>query len=86
MNDRTASRRFAMTADKWRRYAEKRRDDIRDLHTSGRWRRYYSEEDFLALVRDIARSCERWDKIAENMRLSREAGGHFPERKQRSAA
>ena len=65
MTDRTAFRKFGKTADKWRELAEKRRDYFRDLYRSGRWRLYYNEEEFIARLRDVARTCDRWGVIVE---------------------
>jgi len=51
-------------ARKWRVLAEQRRAHFVELHHSGRWRRYYSEEKFLERMRDAIRACERWADIA----------------------
>ena len=51
-------------ARKWRALAERRRAHFIELYRSGRWRRYYSEQEFLASVRKIAAEIESWDALA----------------------
>jgi hypothetical protein len=34
------------------------------MYKSGRWRRYYTEEAFLAVLRDAAQGAEHWAKLA----------------------
>lgn len=68
MTDRPAFQDFGKTAEQWRALAERRREDFAELYRSGRWRRYYTEEKFLARVRAIAQICERWTDIVEEHR------------------
>jgi uncharacterized repeat protein (TIGR03809 family) len=51
-------------AQKWRALAERRRAHFVELYHSGRWKRYYSEENFLQLMREAIRASERWAEIA----------------------
>lgn len=51
-------------ARKWHDLAVRRRDHLADLYHSGRWRRYFTEQNFLALMRDTVRSVESWAAIA----------------------
>ncbi len=51
-------------ARQWCALAERRRAHFIELHTSGRWRRYYSEQQFLASVRDITADIEFWNALA----------------------
>jgi uncharacterized repeat protein (TIGR03809 family) len=51
-------------AQKWRALAESRRAHFVDLYDSGRWKRYYSEEEFLRRMREAIRLTERWADIA----------------------
>jgi len=48
---------------KWCELAERRRDYYIDLHLSGRWRRYYSEESFFQLLRAAIEDADEWDQI-----------------------
>jgi hypothetical protein len=49
---------------KWRALAEQRRDHHVDLYKSGRWKHYYTEEQFLTEMRKAVALAERWVKIA----------------------
>jgi uncharacterized repeat protein (TIGR03809 family) len=51
-------------AQKWRALAERRRAHLVELYDSGRWKRYYSEEQFLHRMREAIRLTERWADIA----------------------
>jgi uncharacterized repeat protein (TIGR03809 family) len=52
------------TALKWRALAERRRDHYFDLYKSGRWRHYYTDQEFLDELRDAIALAQRWAKIA----------------------
>jgi uncharacterized repeat protein (TIGR03809 family) len=51
-------------AQKWRDLAERRRAHFLELYDTGRWRRYYSETQFLYRLREAIRLSERWIEIA----------------------
>jgi uncharacterized repeat protein (TIGR03809 family) len=51
-------------ARRWRGLAERRRAHFIELYRSGRWKRYYNEQEFLACVRKIAAEIESWDALA----------------------
>jgi uncharacterized repeat protein (TIGR03809 family) len=51
-------------AHKWRRLAERRRAHFIELFYSGRWKHYYTEEQFLQRMREVIRAAERWALIA----------------------
>jgi uncharacterized repeat protein (TIGR03809 family) len=51
-------------AQKWRALAERRCAHFLELHYSGRWKHYYSEEQFLDCLREAVRLSERWAEIA----------------------
>ncbi|MEA2981290.1 MAG: hypothetical protein QOF91_3197 [Alphaproteobacteria bacterium] len=57
---------------KWRSLAEQRRDHHFELYRSGRWRHYYTEEEFLDEMRKAVALAERWADIAPS-RLERAA-------------
>jgi uncharacterized repeat protein (TIGR03809 family) len=50
---------------KWHALAERRRAYFVELYRSGRWRRYYAEDAFLAHMREVMRSVEQWAKVLE---------------------
>jgi uncharacterized repeat protein (TIGR03809 family) len=51
-------------AQKWRGLAERRRAHFVALFHSGRWKHYYSEQQFLDSLREAVRMSERWAEIA----------------------
>jgi len=59
-------RTSAETARKWHALAERRRRHFVDLYRSERWRRYYSEESFLAQMRDVIETVEMWAKVIDH--------------------
>ena len=83
-----AHNRLDDIAYKWRLFVEKRRDHLVDMHMSGRWTTYYSEQKFKNCMRDAADAVERWSKVAP--RPAPEAGpdvvGVSSGSRQRSAA
>jgi uncharacterized repeat protein (TIGR03809 family) len=51
-------------AQKWRALAERRRAHFVQLCHTGRWKRYYSEEQFLLTMREAMKASDRWAEIA----------------------
>ena len=51
-------------AQKWRALAEWRRAHFVELYHTGRWKRYYSEEQFLLKMREAIKATDRWAQIA----------------------
>ncbi len=47
----------------WRALAERRRAHFIELYDSGRWKRYYTEEQFLARMREAIRLAETWEQL-----------------------
>jgi uncharacterized repeat protein (TIGR03809 family) len=68
MTDRPAFREFGKIAERWLDLAERRRGHFAELYSSGRWRRYYEEDVFLAQAREVAKICDRWASIVERHR------------------
>jgi uncharacterized repeat protein (TIGR03809 family) len=56
---------------RWHSLAEKRRRHYVELYRSERWRRYYTEEAFLAQMREVIHSVEAWEKVLQ------QAAGQF---------
>ena len=67
-----ATLQWELVALKWRSLAEQRRDHYFDLYRSGRWKHYYTEDQFLAEMRKAIALADRWVEIAPS-RLEREA-------------
>jgi len=59
-----SSQALDIAARKWRALAERRRAYFVELYHSGRWKRYYSEEQFLTRLREAIRVSDRWAEIA----------------------
>ena len=68
----TAFRGSVESARKWHALAERRRRHYVELYRSERWRRYFSEEAFLLLMRDAIQNVETWAKILERMTGARD--------------
>ena len=59
-----AARNWESVALKWRNIAEQRRDHHLDLYKSGRWKHYYTDEEFLVEMRQAVAIADRWAMIA----------------------
>jgi hypothetical protein len=58
------ARPYGELAQQWRELAERRRAHFIDLQQSGRWKHYYTEEQFLAEMQEAVRATETWARIA----------------------
>jgi uncharacterized repeat protein (TIGR03809 family) len=68
------------TSRKWRALADRKCADLVELFRSGRWKRYYSEEQFLHCLRDAIRASERWAEITPALPAAEELDARLPER------
>ena len=68
MTDRPAFRELGKIAERWRDLAERRRDYFSELYRSGRWQRYYDEDELLAQIREVAQICDHWAMVLEQHR------------------
>jgi uncharacterized repeat protein (TIGR03809 family) len=59
-----ASVKWESTSLKWRDLAERRHAHYLDLYKSGRWKRYYTEEQFRIELTTAINIAERWASIA----------------------
>jgi uncharacterized repeat protein (TIGR03809 family) len=59
-----AARSWERIVLKWRDIAERRRDHHLDLYKSGRWKHYYTDEEFLIEMRQAVAIADRWAVIA----------------------
>jgi uncharacterized repeat protein (TIGR03809 family) len=64
MSPRPPAHALDEVAQKWRALAERRCANFLELYESGRWKYYYSEEQFLRRLREAIRLSERWAEIA----------------------
>ena len=49
---------------RWRVLAERRLEYLTELYSSGRWRRFHTEQAFVDNIRDAKRAVEAWRKLA----------------------
>ena len=47
----------------WQSLAERRRLHLLDLYRSGRWRRYYTEDQIRSQMREVMRAIEGWSAL-----------------------
>jgi uncharacterized repeat protein (TIGR03809 family) len=64
MDDKLQLRSTEDLARRWHALAERRRQHFAELYDSGRWRKYYREQNFLSQMRETARMAEAWDRVA----------------------
>jgi uncharacterized repeat protein (TIGR03809 family) len=55
---------YTSVARKWLALAERRRRHVIELRESGRWRHYYTPEEFLEALREAVRSRDEWARLA----------------------
>ena len=63
MADTIPSRMSPAITSKWHDLAEKRRAHFIDLYESGRWKHYYSEPEFVALMRQTVQLADTWSQL-----------------------
>ena len=59
-----AVRSFDQIVQQWHELADRRREHFAELYRSGRWRHYYTEEQFVARMREVVHAAEAWAQIA----------------------
>ncbi len=64
MSERQPAHALDQVAQKWRDLAERRYAHFLELYHSGRWKHYYTEEQFLNRMREAIRLAETWSVIA----------------------
>jgi len=56
--------RYEQALERWRMLAERRLEHMSLLYETGRWRRYFSEEKFLSIIRETTAAVETWRRLA----------------------
>ena len=59
-----SARNWERIALKWRNIAERRRDHHLDLYKSGRWKHYYTDDEFLIEMRQAVVIADLFDSAA----------------------
>jgi uncharacterized repeat protein (TIGR03809 family) len=70
MSEQVNSQPYGAVARKWRELAERRRAHFVEMYRSGRWKHYYTEEQFLLRMREVISAADTWAQ------LSRRPGEH----------
>ena len=56
--------RFDKIAEKWHALAHRRLAYICELERNGRWKRYYTEDQFTSILREAERATMLWAELA----------------------
>jgi uncharacterized repeat protein (TIGR03809 family) len=64
MSARPSTHALDAVAQKWRALAERRRAHLVELYDTGRWKRYFTEAQFIHRMRQAVQQSERWAEIA----------------------
>jgi uncharacterized repeat protein (TIGR03809 family) len=64
MSEPVHAQPYGDVALKWRELAERRRAHFVELYRSGRWKRYYTEDQFLVRMREVIHAAEAWGQLA----------------------
>jgi len=63
MDSRLQPRGIEDVARRWQALAERRRAHFDELHSSGRWRKYYRESNFMRQMQEATRLTEAWSQV-----------------------
>jgi uncharacterized repeat protein (TIGR03809 family) len=55
---------YDSVARKWLALAERRREHVIELRESGRWKHYYTPEEFLEAMREASSTRDEWARLA----------------------
>ena len=70
MSEHVNTQPYCNVAQKWRDLAERRRAHFAELHSSGRWKHYYTEDEFRARMHEVVNAADAWTELAQR------PGGH----------
>ena len=62
--------RYQRALVRWRALAERRLEHMNVLYETGRWRRYFTEDRFLNIIRETTEAVERWRRIVPDTVLT----------------
>jgi hypothetical protein len=68
---------------KWRALADRRLAYFTELYRSGRWKRYYTTQDFAVRMRDVIRAAKLWRDLADRTLAQRVLADQRTAREQR---
>jgi uncharacterized repeat protein (TIGR03809 family) len=55
---------YQRALERWRVLADQRLEHMTLLYDTGRWRRYFTEEKFLKVIRETKEAADRWHRLA----------------------
>ena len=73
MIDGPAHRQFRRITQKWRTLIERQRDHLAELYRTERWKRYYTEEEFVLRTRTMRRLVDLWTEACAEPKRRRTA-------------
>jgi uncharacterized repeat protein (TIGR03809 family) len=69
--------RFDQIAKKWHALAQRRLAHVREMERSGRWKHFYSEEQFRSYLREAEHVAALWAKLAGQFAAAPSKGAMF---------
>jgi uncharacterized repeat protein (TIGR03809 family) len=64
MSEYVKTQPYDDVARKWCDLAERRRAHFAELHSSGRWKHYYTEDKFRARMHEVVNAANAWTQLA----------------------
>ena len=64
MSERVKAQPYGEVSQRWRDLADRRCAYFVELYRSGRWKHYYTEEQFLVRMREVIRAADTWALLA----------------------
>ena len=58
------AKQYQHVLERWRVLADQRLEHMTLLYETGRWRRYFTEEKFLSVIRETKAAAEMWHRLA----------------------
>lgn len=55
--------RYQRALERWRTLAEQRLEHMTVLYESGRWQRYFTEEQFVLVIRESRAAVDAWQRL-----------------------
>ena len=55
--------RYQQALERWRVLADRRLEHMTLLYDTGRWRRYFTEDKFLSVIRETKAAADMWHRL-----------------------
>jgi hypothetical protein len=59
-----SARPYEKLSQKWRELAERRRAHFVELYRTGRWKHYYTEDEFVSRMREVFHAADAWERLS----------------------